>query len=94
MTGEYLIINLQRQGWTGKEFVADITKAKVYKEVNSALEACEPLILKTYIIFNYGGYYEREVYRNFEEGRSLTWGREERSYCMVCSSILHKKGVV
>jgi hypothetical protein len=66
---------MQREFWSGKEWEGDLSKAEEFLDIAPAINWCKPLSLKAYVIYGHGQANEVEVYRNFTEGRSLTWGR-------------------
>lgn len=73
---EYLIVNLDRQFWTGWSWKNDRLFAKVYYQLTPAIEVAAPLTFKSYIVSNYGRAAEKEEYRNFAGcDRSIIWGR-------------------
>lgn len=81
---EYLIVNLDRQYWTGKIWKNDRVFAKVYNQLTPAMQVAEPLTFKSYVVSNYGRFDEKEEYRNFgngpdekRQGRSIIFGRHE-----------------
>lgn len=81
---EYLIVNLDRQFWTGKNWNDNRASGWIYRQLTTAIEVAEPLTFKSYVVSNYGRYDEKEEYRNFGDGpeekrrgRSIIFGRHE-----------------
>ncbi len=78
MEREYIIVNQERDFWSGSEFVRNIKDSVTYLELETAREVADRSSYKCYIIQDYGRYDEREVCNNFNDqtgARSLVWGR-------------------
>jgi hypothetical protein len=81
----YVIVGLQRKFWTGEKinrhpnhnnlWDCDLSEAMVYNSIADAVNVSEGLSEKSFVVESYGGYNEKLMFKNFNYGREIIWGR-------------------